>query len=69
MTREQEIQNGYKKFEGDGYTIIAHPKSCFFCKHCVEILFDFTNGPYMFVCDKEKDTNSGLKGECSVEEK
>lgn len=25
---------------------------CLFCKHCTDIFWDATNGPYMFVCDK-----------------
>lgn len=64
MTKEQAIQKRYKEFKGEGYTVMAHPQSCFFCKHCAEILYDFTNGPYMFICDKEKDVDNGLKGRC-----
>ena len=30
-------------------------KCCCFCEHCNDIFWDFTNGPYMFLCDLEKD--------------
>lgn len=26
---------------------------CVFCKHCTDLLYDYTNGPYMFMCDLE----------------
>lgn len=29
-------------------------KDCLFCKHCSDVLWDYTNGPYMFFCDKDK---------------
>ena len=64
MTKEEAIQKGFKEFIGEGYTVMAHPKSCFFCKNCIEILYDFTNGPYMFFCDKIDNPDEGLKGIC-----
>ena len=54
-----------RKFECDnGRTYLCHPRSCFFCEHCVEIIWDYTNGPYMFPCDADGDTHIGLQGEC-----
>ena len=26
-------------------------KSCLFCKHCTDLLWDYTHGPYMFFCE------------------
>lgn len=26
---------------------------CAFCKHCGDLFWDYTNGPYMFMCDKD----------------
>lgn len=61
-----------RKFEGDGYSVMARPNSCFFCDHLTDIVFDYTNGPYMFFCDihhmeKEDDPDPievGMLGEC-----
>ena len=30
-------------------------KHCVFCKHCTDIFYDYTNGPYGFTCDKNID--------------
>lgn len=26
---------------------------CAFCKHCTDLFWDYTSGPYMFMCDKD----------------
>lgn len=50
----------------DGNTYMCRPKSCFFCKHCTDIFYDWTHGPYKFICDiKEDIDNKGLAGECN----
>ena len=55
-----------RTFECLSYTLIAHKKSCEFCKHLTETFWDFTNGPYIFFCDKGIDvTNDILKYGCS----
>ena len=28
---------------------------CVFCKRCTDIFYDYTNGPYMFFCELEKE--------------
>lgn len=39
---------------GPGLELNAHnDKDCIFCKHCT-CLWDYTNGPYMFLCDLER---------------
>lgn len=61
------IEKVYKEFKGEGYTVLAHPRSCFFCRHCTDIFYDYTNGPYMFICDIDSTSaqiESGLRGEC-----
>jgi hypothetical protein len=52
-----------------GFTIWAPEKSCLFCRKCCDIIWDYTNGPYCFLC--KEDTNgekelieSGAIGEC-----
>lgn len=33
-------------------TYICHAeKDCALCKHCYDVVWDYTNGPYMFICD------------------
>ena len=41
------------KFKCDnGKTYIFPAKHCAFCEHCTDIWYDYTNGPYMFLCVK-----------------
>ena len=42
-------------FKCEYYEVKAHKNSCFFCEHCTDIFFDYTNGPYMFFCLKDHD--------------
>ena len=39
-------------------------KSCLLCEHCTDIFVDFTNGPYLIICDKHTDTSNGINGKC-----
>lgn len=36
---------------GPGVTVRAPEKCCLFCKHCTDIWWDYTNGPYMLSCE------------------
>lgn len=60
-----------RRFECDYYSCNAHPRSCFFCKHCFDIFYDYINGPYMFICayptkaDMEDHSIEGMKGKCN----
>lgn len=39
-------------FECDNGKQYRFPKKhCAFCDNCTDILFDYINGPYMFICD------------------
>lgn len=54
---------------GQGYSVVAHKQSCFFCKHLTDIWFDYTNGPYMFHCNSSVHGNDPgeeeiVKGNC-----
>ena len=53
-----------KWYKCEWYEVLTHKRSCFFCKHCTSIFWDYTNGPYWFFCDKDLDTTVGFKGEC-----
>lgn len=35
-----------------GITWLVPENYCVFCKHCTDIYFDFTHGPYMCFCEK-----------------
>ena len=37
-------------------------KHCVFCKHCTDILYDYSNGPYCFLCDLGKKFVGGCDG-------
>ena len=55
-----------RTFECLSYTLIAHKESCEFCKHLTETFYDFTNGPYLFFCDKGINvTQEILRDGCS----
>lgn len=28
-------------------------KHCAFCKHCIDFYYDYTHGPYLFICEKD----------------
>lgn len=54
-----------RKFECDnGRTYLAHPKACLFCDNCTNIVFDYTNGPYMAMCDIGLPEDIGMTGKC-----
>lgn len=60
-------------YECDYYICDCHKYSCLHCKHCSDVWFDYSNGPYMFQCNNEsltKDertnfpTDKGVFGKC-----
>ena len=71
-----ELKPEHKLFECEnGKTYEAHKRSCLFCKHCTDIFYDYTNGPYMFICGFECDLDmkeakyKSFKGLCPKFEK
>lgn len=57
-----------KLYDAKFYQVKAHCRSCFFCDHCTDIFWDFSNGPYMFLCDKNmfdmEAIKKGIIGKC-----
>lgn len=51
-------------YECDEYKCDAHPNGCMFCKHSTDVFYDYTNGPYMIVCDGNHSTKKGFIGKC-----
>ncbi len=47
--------------------VTAHKRSCFFCEYCPDIIYDYTNGPYMFFCTKgiDWDEADAMHGNCA----
>ena len=42
-----------KPFKCDNGRVYNFPeKHCAFCKNCTHVLYDYTNGPYLFLCDR-----------------
>lgn len=72
-TRERTCSDGtaitqrlYEMKTGPAYW--CPEKSCVFCKHCDDIIYD-SHGPYMFFCNYQMDpgedyTNLGYQGKC-----
>ena len=57
--------NGYRKFYcANGKTYMGKEKCCLFCDHCTDIFYDYTNGPYMWLCNIQQDTEIGVQGLC-----
>lgn len=42
----------------NGRVYILPSNHCVFCRHCTDIFYDYTNGPYMFMCDLGKQHNT-----------
>ena len=70
------LQEVWRKGEGRGvsslreyrceyYTVMAPPTCCLFCDHCTDVFWDFSNGPYMFLCNAGMDTDDGAAGRCA----
>lgn len=61
---EVDVEDGYRLFYCDnGHTYECKASCCLFCKHCPDVWID-SSGPYMVLCDLEKDTAAGSRGEC-----
>lgn len=42
----------YKEFEcADGKVYKFPENHCAFCEHCTDVFWDYTNGPYSFLCE------------------
>jgi len=40
-----------KHYTSEHYECDAPDKYCLFCKHCTDVFWDYTNGPYMCIGD------------------
>ena len=46
-----------------GHVYMVFKNSCFFCVHS-DIFVDYTNGPYLILCDVDCNTEHGMSGQC-----
>ena len=47
--------NDYVWIRSDGRAFgLKSRKNCLICKHCTDIFWDYTRGPYMVVCEKSE---------------
>ena len=48
-------KSNYEKWTCEsGKEYFAPKNHCVFCNHCIDIFYDFSNGPYLFICNIEK---------------
>jgi hypothetical protein len=46
------MDNSKKPFECESGIVYNMPSNhCVFCGHCTDIFYDYSNGPYMCICD------------------
>lgn len=65
----QSLEGKRKYIIEPGFAIWAPEKSCMFCKKCDDLIWDYTNGPYVFFCDEDVEgtkelAERGAVGEC-----
>lgn len=41
------------KYDNGRQAVGVKPKSCLVCEHCSDVFWDYTNGPYMMICELE----------------
>lgn len=57
-----------REYECDDYRCMGHPQGCMFCEHLTDVWWDYSHGPYMFLCElgtEDTDpTQKGIIGQC-----
>lgn len=43
-----------------GITVKGPEKCCLCCEHCTDIFWDYSNGPYMLICNVDGPTTKGI---------
>lgn len=41
----------YYQIKGGPLIKCLNDTDCLFCKHCSDVFWDYTNGPYLIICD------------------
>lgn len=56
-----------KNFHCENGAIYSAPEKCgLFCKHCTDIVYDYTHGPYMLMCESHDTDEACWEGECDL---
>ena len=59
--------NDYVWIRSDGMVFgLKTKKNCLICKHCTDIFWDYTHGPYMVYCEKAYSDGSDLPEETKL---
>lgn len=59
-----------KEFKcANGKTYEVPDNHCLFCEHCTDILYDYTHGPYMCMCELNYETAGDGSCKHFIEEK
>lgn len=54
-----------REFKCESGHVYLFPKNhCVFCKHCADLFYDYSNGPYMFFCDLDTEVDDHHYGSC-----
>lgn len=65
MLTKAKVAEDERMFEAiTGKEYIAKKYACLFCKHCSEILVDYTNGPYHVTCEFNRDCWEWFSKKC-----
>ena len=57
MAKEKQVYvyRPYDILNPDAKFYIEDIKSCLTCKYCIDVIWDYTNGPYMTICGISKN--------------
>ena len=64
LEKRSKCPKGFAPIIVGGKKYFARVKSCFFCNNVCNIIYDYTNGPYMVICGIDADINKGVSGKC-----
>lgn len=57
-----------RKYQCESGVYLMPATHCVFCKNCTDIFYDYTNGPYMFLCELNKQEELEItETECRCE--
>ena len=59
--------NDYVWIRSDGMVFgLKNKKNCLICKHCTDIFWDYTHGPYMTFCENPCNVEGDLSEETNL---
>ena len=69
IIKSEKSKNNMKLYKchdsiGPGVTVRAPERCCLFCKHCSDVYWDYTHGPYMMICAADHEETLGYHAKC-----